>query len=96
MTYPLLEQAPKDHKSEEFLQFLRDNNEVVDESAEWLIIKNVKYHSKDRLWYTAFLKHNYIQNVDFSYLDFAYGHLNWLKKASGDQSVKRFHVHMYE
>jgi len=34
----ILKTAPQDHFSDEFVQFLRDNNEVISESDNWLII----------------------------------------------------------
>jgi hypothetical protein len=46
----LLKTAPADHFSDEFIQFLRDNNEVVEEIENWLIIKNCKNEND----YTAF------------------------------------------
>lgn len=67
MTYPLLEQAPKDHNKTEFLNFLRENNKVVHENHEWLVIENCKYDKQaplettrrgEKRWHTAFLKSN--------------------------------------
>ena len=98
MTYPLLEQAPKDHMSEEFLQFLRDNNEVIEETPWWLVVANCKYDTPEKRWYTAFFKHGIGWNA-FDEMRFLYprfGHLNWLIKAPKDRSVKRFHVHLTE
>jgi len=43
MSYDLLDKAPKDHMSEEFLQFLRENNKVIYEDIFWLVIANCKY-----------------------------------------------------
>jgi len=99
MTYPLLKQAPKDHMSEEFLQFLRDNNEVIAEDPIWLVIRNCKYDKPEKRWYTAFYKlpHTKTSAIrDIVWLAERFGHLNWLIKAPKDRSVKRFHVHLYE
>jgi len=101
MTYPLLEQAPKDHKSEEFLQFLRDNNEVIAENSTWLVIRNCKYDKPEKRWYTAFLKAPLLpRGTPYAYLGsltfLGFDHLTWLIKAPKDRSVKRFHVHMHE
>ena len=99
MTYELLEKAPKDHLSDEFLQFLRENNEVIEENDLWLIVANCKYDTPGKRWYTAFWKPAKIRMAPMSslgYLSEAYGHLTWLIKAPKDRSVKRFHVHLYE
>lgn len=94
----LLAAAPA-HDTEEFLQYLRDNNVVYDESDWWLVIENFKYHSKERPWYTAFSKQNRLYEVDW--LDLinilmAFHTFTWLKKAASDQSVKRFHIHIHK
>ena len=104
MSYDLLEKAPKDHHSEEFLQFLRENNEVVEESVWWLVIKNCKYHNKNRRWFTAFWKpgaegtdpKGWMPFQALSFLQTEFSDLNWLIKAPKDRSVERFHVHLYE
>lgn len=86
MTYPLLEQAPKDHHSEEFLQFLRDNNEVLWEDSDWLTIKNVKYG-----WPTCFAKHSTPRLV--SLLN-RYRDKEWRVKPVEKRTVERFHIHI--
>lgn len=93
MTYEeLLEGAPRDHCSHEFLQYLRDNNKVVQESDIWLVIENFKYHTEEKPWYTAFLKSG----------GFPVGHEieDWFPdmeiviKPKSKRSVNRFHVHL--
>lgn len=99
MTYDLLKKAPKDHHSEEFLQFLRENNEVIEETPWWLVIANCKYDTSEKRWFTAFFKPRWLGSLPsdvLKYLNPNYGHLTWLIKAPKDRSVKRFHVHLYE
>lgn len=105
MSYPLLEQAPENHHSTAFLNFLRENNKVVHENAEWLIIENCKYNKENERWHTAFLKSNkgwhIMQAIHFEALKSAInqmGYEQWelrIKKPS-HRTVKRFHVHFIE
>ena len=95
-TYNLLEKAPKDHLSEEFITFLRNNNLVVEENEDWLVIKNCK--RPDRL--TAFSKYESTYQAWHSMaslymlLDVKYASWEWKKKPARKQTVKRFHVHI--
>ena len=88
MTYKLLEQAPKDHNSDEFLVFLRENNEVVFEDPWWLVIKNCKYD-----WLTAFAKNE--QGGLINLME-KYGHLEWKVKPKEKRTVDRFHMHFID
>lgn len=93
--YPLLTQAPKDYMSEEFLQFLRDNNAVVMDAYPWLIIENCKYHTAEKAWYTAFWTAEFKpEMLNLTWLQFHFPDFNLLVKASSRRSVKRFHVHL--
>lgn len=95
-TYPLLEQAPQDHESPEFLKFLRKNNVVVRETDNWLIIENCKYHSELHPWYTAFLL-NPKATVDqhsMKELQGYYPGFHLILKAPNLRSVQRFHFHL--
>lgn len=83
----LLAKAPA-HDSPEFIEFLRENNEVLWEDEWWLVIKNVKYG-----WPTAFAKELLPYLSD---LEDKYDHLEWKKKPSSEQTVKRFHLHLIE
>lgn len=94
MTYELLEKAPKDHLSDEFLEFLRKNNKVVWEDEYWLIIENCKYHSKEKPWLTAFSKNEVVPFHALSIFFRKYADWEWLKKAANKQTVKRFHIHL--
>jgi hypothetical protein len=91
-----LKTAPEDHFSDEFIQFLRDNNEVVEETVNWLIIKNCK----DPNDYTAFWKMDCYRNYTlFAYSKLMqllkeYGDREWVIKAPHKRSVKLFHVHL--
>jgi hypothetical protein len=96
MTYPLLEQAPKDHNSPEFLEFLRENNEVIFEDPFWLVIANVKYDDKvKRRWFTAFTVDPNNIHISAAF-DEEFAYLEWKKKPRDKQTVKRFHIHMFE
>lgn len=92
MTYPLLENAPP-HDSPEFLSYLRKNNRVLYEDKHWIVIENCKYHKWNSPWLTAFLKEG-VPNV--APLMKKFGTMEWKKKAEKKQTVKRFHIHMYE
>lgn len=51
----LLKNAP-DHLSDDFTIYLMNNNKVVALLDNWLVIENYKYHSEERLWWTAFYR----------------------------------------
>ena len=96
MSYELLKNAPP-HETPEFLEYLRANNVVVQENDVWLIIENCKYHKPEQMWLTAFHKYpDSPSDTAFALLLLNYNQLEWKKKAAKDQSVKRFHIHMYE
>lgn len=97
-----LKTVPQDHFSDEFVNFLKNNNEVVDKAYNWLIIKNIKYHGD---WLTAFYIGWRIENGSFNQsaaiadmwqLIPKYKDREWLIKAPHKRSVKLFHVHMYK
>lgn len=90
-SYPLLDNAPP-HNGPDFIPYLRANNVVVAENEEWIVIENCKYHRPDRVWYTAFAKKRKATFLSLSDFD----HLEWKKKAESEQTVKRFHIHLYE
>ncbi len=91
----LLESAPADHRSEDFLTFIRMNNKVVFEDDAWLIIKNYKYDTGKNPWHTAFLKHDSdIWYMFMNRLSEDYANWDWLVKGDKRRTVKRFHVHL--
>jgi hypothetical protein len=98
MSYPLLEQAPKDHLSQEFLQFLREKNVVIHENKNWLIIENCKYHKKEKPWYTAFYKKVLLPEKHElgELLLFAPYGFNVMIKPIEERSVDRWHAHIYK
>lgn len=90
----LLKTAPEDHKSEEFLDFLRQNNNVVWENAGWLVIDNCKYGEG---WRTAFFKWTDDDVYASRYMHEVYAQYPECKiiiKAPAKRSVKRFHFHI--
>lgn len=107
MSYELLEQAPKDHNSTAFINFLRENNTVVHENAEWLVIENCKYHNKEgnKKWHTAFLKSNrgwtVMNELHYSALKSVIEKMRYEDwelriKRLNNRTVKRLHVHFIE
>jgi hypothetical protein len=97
MSYPLLEQAPKDHMSIEFIQFLREKNVVVKEMKNWLIIENCKYHTKEKPWYTAFYKKLIPEQHELGQLlVFAPFGYNVMIKPPEERTVQRWHAHIYK
>jgi len=102
----ILANAPANHNSTAFLNYLRENNKVVHENGEWLVIENCKYHMKDgKKWHTAFLKSNggwfIIQDNHYLALKsviiaMGYSQWNMLLRGPKDRTVGRLHVHFYE
>lgn len=98
MSYALLEQAPTDHNSEEFLQFLRDRNEVIKETPTWLIIANCKYDAPARRWFTAFFKRNGLpqkEHLGDLFINVPYGWAMMMKPPE-KRTVQRPHVHLFQ
>lgn len=92
--YHAMLMAAPSHDSAEFIEYLRDKNEVVYEDAFWIVITNCKYDTPDRRWYTAFPIHCDECNV-FWLPDWLHK-LTWLKKPAHKQTIQRFHIHIYE
>ena len=91
----LLKKAP-DHKSEEFLIFLKDNNIVVWETPEWLVIENIKYHNADKPWYTAFYKGpDYVVDYQYQLLNHEFPEWRFMINPVHARTVKRPHVHLF-
>lgn len=80
----LLKNAPA-HESPEFLDYLKEHNEVLYEDTNWVCIRNVKYG-----WPTAFLK----GKPDLTELIKRWPDAEWLKKPKSKQTVGRFHIHI--
>lgn len=81
----LLKNAPT-HDSVEFLDYLREHNEVLWDGPDWLVIKNVKYG-----WPTAFAKQD---PVWVQPLIEKYGDYEWRVKPKSKRTVDRFHIHI--
>jgi hypothetical protein len=93
-SYPLLKKAPP-HNTPEFIDFLRENNVVVQEDNHWIVIENCKYHTKEKPWLTAFHKgHDHWTDCIHHLMD--YIDWEWLKKAKSKQTVERFHIHLIQ
>lgn len=96
----LLKQAPKDHFSDEFIQYLRDNNVVRFETSSWLVIQNVKYWTPENDWLTAFYIGDMLYDdcivEKISSVMHKFPDREILIKAPIKRSVKLFHVHLYK
>lgn len=91
----ILNVAPPDHNSEEFLCFLRDNNVVVLETPEWLVIENVKYHKPELPWYTAFYKgDDKVIDYKLQLLQYEFPEYRYMINSVFARSVKRLHIHL--
>lgn len=97
MTYPHLENAPKDHLSDEFLEYLRATNVVVADNDHFLIVENCKHHTPEAPHLTAFVLDSHGHWFDFVeelYAKYRYDGYDLLIKAPHRQSVRRPHVHL--
>lgn len=91
----ILSSAPPDHHSDEFLSFLRNNNVVILETPEWLVIENVKHHTEELPWYTAFDKgEDKVVDYRIQLLQWEYPEYRYMINSTYACSVKRFHVHL--
>lgn len=92
----ILNSAPRDHSSVEFLNFLRSNNVVVLETPEWLVIENIKYHLKDEApWYTAFDKGgDFILDYKLQLLQWEFPESRYLINSAFTSTIKLLHIHI--
>lgn len=91
----ILDTAPADHNSNEFLLFLRENNNVLMETPEWLVIENVKYHTLEKPWYTAFYQgSDWVDSLKLQMLQHDFPEYRYLIHSVFGQTVKRFHIHL--
>lgn len=91
----ILNSAPPNHNSVEFLDFLRGNNVVKIETPEWLVIENIKYHSKESPWYTAFDKGcDYILDYKLQLLQWEFPEYRYIINSVYAKTVKLYHVHL--
>lgn len=110
MTYEeLLKNAPS-HDSDAFLDYLAEHNKIVFENDQWLVIENFKYHTPEKPWYTAFHKPvqkaamiegvrydvDWYNDIDVLVYEEDWINWEWLKKSSGEQTIKRFHIHIHK
>ena len=88
-----------DSTTDEFLDYLKENNKIVFESIYWLVVENCKYHSNENPHYTAFWRDSAtceFENYDELDKIKTYLGLNdWFMyiNAKKDRSIKRFHIH---
>lgn len=87
--------APKDYSSVEFLLFLRENNVVVLETPEWLVIENIKHHTKESPWYTAFDKGcNCILDYKLQLLQWEFPEYRYLLNSVYTAEIRMPYVHL--
>lgn len=91
----ILDSAPADHLSPDFIVYLKKTSKVVMETEDWFIVENIKYHTDELPWYTAF-----DLNPDMT-LEYKLQNLHWefpewkvIIHPVIIRTVKRFHVHL--
>ena len=91
-----LDRAP-DHNSHEFIVFLRENNTIVVESEDWLIVENLKYHSTELPWYTAFHKREQeLLGYSVRNLEILMPNYRYMFHPVSNRTVDRFHIHLLD
>lgn len=91
----LLDEAPEDHMSDEFIRWLENNNIVVLKTEGWLVIENVKYHTKELPWLTAFdLMPEMTWQYKLQLLQWEFPECKIIIHPPITQTVKRFRVHL--
>jgi len=91
----VLEEAPDDHLSQEFVDWLRATNIVHKDIEGWLVVKNIKYHKEDRPWLTAFdLLPEMTLEYKIQLLQWEYPEYKMIIHPKIIRSIKRFHIHL--
>lgn len=91
-----------DHMSDKFIDYLRDNNVVVEETDTYIIIENIKYHTPENPCHTLFLKEEpsvfdmKILVTFVSFLRDKYDDWTMVRWKADERSIKRFHVHFFK
>lgn len=102
----VLANAPTDHFSQEFIDFLVKNNAVKEIGEDWLVIENIKYWTPENDWLTAFYignrktsKHwqDFTEKLSYlsGYVD-DIGEREWLVKAPSKRTIDLWHIHLYK
>ncbi len=90
-----LKTAPTNHFSDKFIQFLRDNNTVIEELTRWLVIKNVKDPNDYTAFYIDKKKRKSLESFFENLPDLEhYKNREWKIKAPHKRTVKLYHVHL--
>jgi hypothetical protein len=91
----LLDSAPDDHSSDEFIEWLVDNNIVVFNAEGWVVIENIKYHNEELPWLTAFdVRPEMTWQYKLQLLQWEFPEWKIIIHPPILRSVKRFHVHL--
>jgi hypothetical protein len=88
-------------KTPEFIDFLRDNNVVVLETDQWIVVENLKHHTPEYPWYTAFWKYrmrakqDWYDDLDILWYYADWADWEWRKNDRRSQTIPdRFHIHL--
>lgn len=91
-----------DHMSDEFIDYLRANNVVAEETDVYIIIENIKYHTKETPCHTLFLKEEpsifdlKVLYVFVAFMRHKYDDWTMVRWKADERSIKRFHVHFFK
>ena len=86
-----------DHLSPKFIDYLRENNVVVEENEIYIIIENIKYHTPENPCHTLFLKGDLVDLGCLSVVvDYNYNNWTMVRWKADERSIKRFHVHFFK
>lgn len=91
----IIDSAPPDHHSDEFIKWIEERNHIVLKTADWLVIHNLKYHTKELPWYTAFdLKPEHTLEYKIQLLQWEFPEWKMILHPVIARSVRRFHLHL--
>lgn len=89
----LLKDAPV-HTTKEFLLYITHLNTIVAENKKWLVIQNIKYHTTEKPYYTAFFKKEIPTFKEIMQLHEMFLTFDLLIKPPIHRTIKRYHVHL--
>ncbi len=91
----ILNSAPQDHTTDEFVSWLRDNNKIILETPDWLVVDNIKYSTEELPWYTAFdLRPDDTLQLKYLKLQWEFPEYKMIIHPFVTRSIKRFHIHL--
>lgn len=91
----ILDSAPADHLSEGFVDYLYTKSKVVLKTEDWIVVENIKYHTKELPWYTAFdLNPDNTLEYKLQLLQWELPEWKIIIHPVIIRTIKRFHVHL--